>query len=437
MNPGLNRAYRGGSVHLLYVLVVLSCSCRSGKPGPSALSRPVDKGAASPSKDVAGSLSVAARRPAGRHAVLGRVVDFGEMRATVTLADTPDEEISDPSADVAVLLSVQSRLSGFRLSSGRALWTSKVDAPCRHLVLAGRRVYSGCGDSLYSFGSDSGKQNVVDAGPDVRDPVLVDGGAVIASVHGDGRVSLYSAGADQKLASKALPEIARAMHPRVLAAPAGGGVCAIGLGRRSGRMAYRAGCYDRALEPLWTKWLPLKLTRDVQFEIAQLGPRYLVLDDQESVLDPSLPPGPGNGWLLRWKDGELTPFNGEAFATVESPDERPLTPLPDVFARTARLDSVASSGAPFRRREAEVVSTRDKAYAIVMNRAAGLAGVDRKSGRTLFLVPLRVGDIWSLEIIDGYPVVRTRFTSSWLATVHDPMTGAIVYRDERPRAPGR
>ena len=358
------------------------------------------------------------------------------MKATVTLTDTPDQEITEPSTDVAVVLSVDARLSGYRLSSGQWLWTSKVDGPCRHLSLAGRMVYSACGDFLYSFVTDSGMHAIVDDGPDVRDPVVVAGGAIVASVRGGGRVSLYAAGSGEKVVSRVLPEIARAMHTRVMADPAGGGVCAIGLGQRSGAMAYHAGCYDRALKPLWTKWLPLKLTPDVQFQVAQLGPRFLVLDDQESVLNPWLPGGPGSGWVLNWNDGELTPFKGDTFATVESPAGTRLRPQPDFFAQTAQFDSVAANGAPFPRRVAQVVSDHGRAYAIVVNRAAGLAGVDTTTGRTLFLVPLRLGDTWSLDVMEGYPVVRTEFTNSWIATVHDPETGATLYRDERPRTPG-
>jgi len=422
---------------LLFLATALCCSRPSGKGPPPVTSRsPVGDPAINSNGAGGGpAIGVTTESSGRRHSVLGRVVNFGEMRATATLTDTPDAEITDPSTGTAVVLSVDSSLAGYRLSSGQAVWTGKGDGPCRHLALAGRHVYSACGDALYSFASESGERHIVDAGPDVRDPIVVDGGAGIASVHGDGRVSIYDSGNEHKVASRLLPEIARAMHPRVVATA--GGVCAIGLGKRSGRLSYHAGCYDRGLEPRWTKWLPLKLTPDVQFGVAQLGPRYLVLDDQESVLDPSLPAGPGDGWVLRWTDGELTPSQHGTFATIESPNGTRLTPSPDIFSQTVRLDSVASNGAGFQRREAQVVSAGGRAYALVVNHAAGLAGVDTSTGQTLFLVPLRLGETWSLEVADGYPVVRTRFRNSWIATIHDPTSGTIVYRDERPRTPGR
>ncbi len=359
------------------------------------------------------------------------------MRATDTLVDAPDDETTDATGDTLVVLLVDSTLRGFRLSTGQPLWQRVTAAPCRRLSLAGRNVYAGCGDKLLAFTAGHGAETVVDPGPGAGDPILLNDGATVASVHGDGQVVLYRVDNHQLIASKRMPELSRAFHRRVLAAPAGGGVCVLGLvAAPSGRSVYRAGCYDDTLSALWTKPLPLKLAPEVPYDVRQLGPRYLVLDDQESVLQPTLPSGPGRGLILRWRDGQVTFFEDQTFATVEAPDGERLTSTPDVFARTRALGSVAANGAPFSRREAKVVSDQDHSYVVVVNRSAGLAGVERRTGRTLFLVPMALGDSWSLELVAGHPIVRTRFRDHWVVTIHDSTTGATLYRDSRPVARG-
>jgi hypothetical protein len=309
-----------------------------------------------------------------RRVLLGRIVDLGEMRATDTLVDAPDDEITDVIGDTLVVLLVDSTLRGFRLSTGQPLWQRVTAAPCRRLLLAGRNVHAGCGDKLLAFTAELGAETVVDPGPGAGDPILIDDGAIVASVHGDGHVVLYGADNHQLVARKRMLELARAFHRHVLAAPAGGGVCVLGLvAGPSGRSAYRAGCYDDTLSPLWTKPLPLKLAPEVPYDVRQLGPRYLVLDDQEAGLQPTLPLGPGRGFILRWRDGQVTFFEDQTFATIEAPDGERLTSTPEVFARTGALGSAAANGAAFSRREAKIVSDRDHSYVVVVNRSAGLA----------------------------------------------------------------
>jgi hypothetical protein len=49
---------------------------------------------------------------------------------------------------------------------------------------------------------------------------------------------------------------------------------------------------------------------------------------------------------------------------------------------------------------------------------------------------MALGDSWSLELVGGHPIVRTRFRDHWVATIHDSTTGATLYRDSRPIARG-
>ena len=414
--------------------------CRASRVGPSS-----DGGTDTGASGHAGSNQATAAKKqldgsdatsSVRHALLGRVVDLGEMKSVYTLADAPDEEVSDPPGDVAVLLSVDSRLSGFRLSTGKPLWTRTTEAPCRHLVLVEHEIYSGCGDTLYAFAEDTGEQSVIERGPGVGDPVVTGGGRIVASTHDGGRITLYRVGTHARLGSKVVPELERAFRRDVLPGPDDHGICTLGLFAVAGRLFYRAGCYDDGLRRQWTKSLPLKIASDNQYEVRQLGPRYLVLDDQNSEREPPLPSQPGPALLLRWEDGNVTVVHDQTFATIDDSSGERSLPAPEVFARTRELDSVSSNGAGFPRREAVVASDDQHSYAIIVNRAAGLVGVDRKTGRVLFLVPVSLGDTWSLELAAGHPVVRTRSVDSWRASIYSRTSGAVLYQDVRPRARG-
>jgi hypothetical protein len=53
------------------------------------------------------------------------------------------------------------------------------------------------------------------------------------------------------------------------------------------------------------------------------------------------------------------------------------------------------------------------------------------------MVPVSLGGLAAIEIAGGMPVVRTLFDDRWVATVHDPTTGSVLYRDTRPPARAR
>jgi hypothetical protein len=365
--------------------------------------------------------------------LLGRLVDLGNFHVERTLSDAPDAELVDIRNDVAVVLLADSKIRGFRLSSGEPLWISRSDAPCRNLLLAAGRVYSGCGNQVLSFSVTTGQQRVVDAGPNAGDPFLTESAAVVASRGGKGDIKLYKAGTDRLLARKVIPELSRAFHRYSLANPnpTSAGICALGLAADTEtRMTYRAGCYDGRLVPQWTKSLPIAVPRDNVYDVRQLGPEFLVLDDQYCVLDPAKPPGPGHGLVLRWRDGSVSAFDDQTFATIEDVRGERRALASDAFERTGALPADDPGAFPFR--EAKIVSDHDRVFALVINRATALAGFDRATGKTLFLVPIAIGPVRQLDVVADMPVVRTRFADHWLVTVHDPSTGAIRYRDERP-----
>jgi hypothetical protein len=259
-------------------------------------------------------------------------------------------------------------------------------------------------------------------------------GAVVVSPRDSGQINLHDAAGDKPRASKVIRELAGAFRRYVLANPGSNGVCVLGLVAVSAKhFTYRAGCYDDMLTLQWTKSLSMTLPRDSIYDVRQLGPHFLVLDDQYSVLDPSQLPGPGQGLVLRWRDGQVARFNDKTFATFDNVQGERLSVDASVFSRTRDL-TVEHEDIPLR--QAKVASDDKRAFALIANGATALAGVDRATGRELFLVPVPLGGSWKPEITDGMPVVRTRFVDRWVVTIHDPTTGGVLYRDTRPLARG-
>jgi hypothetical protein len=405
-------------LRLALLLAAMEAGCRGtrDRPSPAApvAARPIAVGSAA------------------RRIWLGRLVDPEGWKVVRTLTEPPDEEITDVDGDVGVVRLKDMRIAAFRLSTGELVWQRVPFAPCRKLLLAGSKIYAGCGDQVVSYAVQSGEAKVVDAGPGAKTPLLA--GPFLVSPHEGGRVELYDSRTDKLRASQVLPELARAFHQYILANPVSDGVCALGLVVLSAnRLTYRAGCYDDRFRPQWTKALPMTLPHDPVYDVRQLGPRFLVLDNQYSVLDPSIKGGTPRGLLLRWRDGEVTQVHDQTPATFETPRGDRLIPDSDVFGKTRSL-VVEHEEIPLR--QAQVDGDDRRTFALIANGATGLAGIDRATGRTLFLVPVALGGLWKLEMADGLPVVRTQFVDRWEITVFDPTTGRVVYRDARPLARG-
>lgn len=369
--------------------------------------------------------------PAASALVLGRVVSLeDDPRAVRTLADPPDGEVADVERDVAVLLLEDSRLQGYRTSTGALLWERTTAAPCRKLLLAPPKVYAGCGNKVFSFEPTTGAEQLVDAGPGAGNPILVSGGTTVAVLGAAGRVALYRASGGPPTVSKVLPELSRAFQTDIIANPASAGICALGLmsgARRS--LTYRAACYDEKLLKQWSQ--PFVFAADRPISLRQLGPEYLVLDDQESILDPSSAPGPGRGLVVRWRDGKARSFDDGTFATLENVAGDRLQTDSDVFALTRTIGPVDAARFPTRR--ADVVADQNHVFVLIVNGATGLAGIDRSNGHVLFLNPVSVGTVWTVQLVGGMPIVRSRYDDRWEVSIYDAVTGRVRYHDARPR----
>jgi hypothetical protein len=369
--------------------------------------------------------------------VLGRAVAFDGPRVLRTLTDAPDEEVADIKRDVAVFLSEDSHIRAFALSTGTLLWERTTFAPCRHLLLAGSSVFSGCGNKVLSFETTTGHEHVVDGGPNAGDPILVSRDATVAVPDTSrGRVTLYEVATGRLLSTKVLPELSHAFQHDVLANPASAGICALGLvAGPHNTSKYRAACYGEDLVRQWGKAFTFPADRAVT--VRQLGPEHLVLDDQESAPDSSSQRGRGvgRGLAVHWRDGQSRPLADKTFATLEDAAGNPLALDSDVFSLARALAPADLARFPIR--SAKIVADADHVFAVITNGTTGLAGVDRSTGHVLFLVPVRLGVVWRLDVgPGGMPIVRSRFADRWEVTIHDALTGSIRYRDSRPRQRG-
>jgi hypothetical protein len=362
-----------------------------------------------------------------RSALLGRIVDLDTFQAVATLDEPPDEEVTSPVSDVAVLRSSDWQINAYRLSDGVRLWYATPEAPCRNLLVRGSKVYSGCGDKIVARAIDSGHVTVIDPGPGAGNPVLT--AHSLISPHDRGRIDVYDIETGRRRVSRILPELSRAFHEDdVLASPSSDGICVLGLvSLAAKRLEYRAACYDEQLVPRWRKTLPMRLPRDPLYDVRQVGPRFVVFDDQWSI-DHDQTLDRGRGAILRWRDGELTPLDDRTFATVEdSAGERIPTREDDIFHRAHAVGTPTFEGI----RQAQVVSDDRRAFALIDNRGLALGGIDRETGRTLFVVPVPTSDINDLHMANGLPAIRSRWTSRWMITVYDPSTGKVLYQDTR------
>jgi len=272
---------------------------------------------------------------------------------------------------------------------------------------------------------------VVDKGPYAGDPVLVSGGDIVAVPGKSGHIALYEAATGRLLASKVLPELSRAFQTDILPNPASRGICDLGLVAGPGEGAtYRAGCYDDSLRVQWSKAFKFRENRAVG--VRQLGPTHLVLDDQETTGISDAGVGLGRGLVVRWRDGRAAPFTDKTFATLDDAAGELLQIDSDVFELTRTLAPPDFMRLPLR--FARIVADREHVFALIVNGTTALAGLDRTTGHVLFLVRVTLPPVWTLELEGGLPVLRSQYTDRWEATVYDPGTGEVLYRDSRRRA---
>jgi hypothetical protein len=293
-----------------------------------------------------------------------------------------------------------------------------------------------CGNRLVSYARADGSLDIVDPGPGVIQSVVTD--SLVASRHEDasrrdyGRVLLFDTATNKLLADKVPPELARSVHNLLIARLASPGVCVLGLvasGRR--HPIYRAGCYDAQLRAVWTKALPSGWSEHPIFDLRQEGPHYLVLDDQSTPLDSSRG-GTGRGVLVRWLDGQITELDDHTFATIEDQNGVRVSAA-RVKEAFERVRGLASEHEGFDSAQAKVVADQRRVFALVRNGSTGLVGIDPSTGRALFVVPVPLGGVWALELAAGFPIVRTVLGDAWRASIYDPGTGRVLYRDQRVR----
>jgi hypothetical protein len=374
--------------------------------------------------------------------LLGRVVTFPALQRGVSVTDAaPDEEVSDVESDVGVVVTASGDLSAFRLSSKDHLWTKRFDPPCGPPVIAGPHLYTDCEGRLRSFAVVDGASAVLDRGPDV-DQVLVNGGYVAAH-HVTGMVSVFERATQKAVTRKVLPELTTA--PRggeLIVSPEVDGWCARGFIRNHGasqRWAFRLGCYDHHLTRLWSKSVsfdlppePNRSSNEPLFAIRQQGPCYFVANDQPFTFASD---GRGKGLIVRWSRGQVEVFDDHTFATVETPRCERLTSPTALQALTRTVPPDPRQEA-FQTRSALTASDAHRAFALIIDGATRLTGVDLTTQRVLFVTAVPLGAVrQKLDIIAGYPVIRTRFLGTagqfWRASIHHPDTGRVLYEDER------
>jgi hypothetical protein len=380
----------------------------------------------------------AATGAAGRslHLLLGRVVNLGTMTVERTPGErAPEAELSNHVADFGATLQRDGTVEALQLSTGVRLWSQTPDAPCRTIAHGGGHVYAACGQELLSFGSIDGAVSVVDKSGVMQ--AFVAGSRLVTrrndGPRNHGRVTLFDTATNKQLASKQLPELVRSLHPYLIpSGTAADRLCALGLFAAGGRPpVYKAGCYDGALARVWHKVLPAD---DVTppLGVRQAGPHHLLLDDQSTPIDPSTATKQGRGLVVRLRDGVITPFDDGTFAILENAagDRLPMQIEREMLAEVRRLR--ADSPRPSYR-EARCAAIGKRVFALVKNGSTGLVGVDAETSRVLFAVPVGLDQTYALEIAAGFPIVRTLFGDRWRASIHDPATGRVLYKDERPR----
>jgi len=80
---------------------------------------------------------------------------------------------------------------------------------------------------------------------------------------------------------------------------------------------------------------------------------------------------------------------------------------------------------------------RSRSFALIQNGGLALGGVDRATGRTLFLVPVRAARVSRLDMAGELQVIRSELDDRWAVTVYDPATGKVLFEDARPPSRGR
>jgi hypothetical protein len=343
---------------------------------------------------------------------LGRVVNLATMMAEGTLTErSPEQELSDPSGDFAVARLDDGRIQAYRLSTRETLWSLPSRPPCESIAL-GRDVFAVCSGNLLALARADGHVRTLARGTEVRQVLVM--GDLLASVNDRGVVVVF----DGRGRSTRRSLLAGALGGGTLVPTETGGLCGYGVWKER---RLTAGCWDRRLSPRWTRTLPVKPdpgAPSFEEQIPQVGPYHLVLPDR----------------LVSWRDGSVT--REVAPATVEDASGRRLPAATVNEALTRPLPAAPGQERLEGYPHANTAADGARAFVLSANCEGKLAAFDRATARILFSVPVSLGMLRdSLEVWEGYPVVLTKFAEGGMRqrlTIHDPLTGAPRYQDERP-----
>lgn len=363
-----------------------------------------------------------------RRLLLGRWVNLATMRAEGDVSPgVPDFELNRPDLDFAVTYQVYGPFEGFRPSTGAKLWSERALPPCGSPVISGVHVYAQCEGNVLSYDIGNGSVQVVDS----ANEEMAANESMMVTVSRRGRLRVFDALSNRLLAQRMLPWFKQSTHVELVLAPSQTNICLVSRDAVSDHPVHSARCYDADLAPLWKRSVLQPTSRgEPMFDIRQRGPHHLVLDDQDVDAEHE---AKGRGLVLRWRDGAVTRFDDGTFATIEDErGERITEPKAlEVFNSTVGL--LHQYWAYYGRR-AWIAASGDRIFVLATNDSTGLAAIDAKTGRQIFVVQLPLGHSSSLEVAGGYPIVRTQDQRMlWHATVHDPDTGRVLYRDERWR----
>jgi hypothetical protein len=302
--------------------------------------------------------------------------------------------------------------------------------------MAGTHVYANCGERLLSYGRLDGREKILSDGPYVQKSIAA--GDLVFSNHGDGRVTVFNAGDDTRIASKVLSPLSKMTRygTQLVPRPDAHGFCYLGNITSRGiyspnHEGYTAACVDEELRPIWSKRLSFGHPPRFGYDLQQFRSAHILLRDGGDDADQH-PEQTRNGIVVSWRDGTVMPFGDGTFATIEDArGERIVDPaLLKVLTDTKNLPM----GSEWRRDTAAVSRVDgDHVFVLIKNHVGGLARLDLVDRKVRFLVPVTVGyEGLSLEIVAGYPIVRARTDGgAYRGTVFDPTSGRVLYTDTR------
>jgi hypothetical protein len=373
-------------------------------------------------------------RETPRRVLMGRIVNLRTMRAEKTLSGTvPFEEATDATSDAGFLNDDHGRLEAYQLTTGDRLWTVEHQPACHQLVAAGGHVYASCADEIVSFDARNGNSSVIDRATRIFRLSLV--GSRIAAWVNRGEIALFDTATNRRLARKVLPAIKRSTAGAFVARPSGPGVCLYGLdfSFEPHQWAFQVGCFDDELTAVWTRKVSFPLrpgTQDGELSdvVRQAGRDYIVFDDQ---LNPGQTPPP-RGLVVKLSDGSTADRSDRLIAAIaDARGQRISIPaLKSGAIRPVRADQQE----PLGRRHVLVASSGGRTYALVEDEPAHLLGIDATAGKPVFDVAVPLGRLGSsLEVVAGFLVVETSYSahSRRRVEIRHPLTGQVLYRDER------